>query len=234
MFNEGRIIQTCREYGLEITADQEKKLNIYCDRLSEANRTTNLTRNDSEEDMLVKNIIDCLFLAHMIPDGVKVIDIGCGAGFPGIVLATVKNVEILMIDSIQKKIAFVDEIIKELDLSNAQTLATRVEVIAKDTNYRESFDYAVSRAVASLNMLLEYSAPMIKVKGKILSMKGSKAQEEISLSANALQKLNCRIEDNRQYILLGNIERHIIEIVKEDITDDIYPRTTKKIIKNPL
>lgn len=233
MYETSSIIKACENHCIYISSEQAEKLSEYCALLTEANKSFNLTRNDSEEDMLIKNIVDCIFLAEMIKAGSYVADIGSGAGFPGIVISIMKDTEVIMIDSVGKKVDFINYASEKLGLK-AKGINIRAEIIGREKEYRENFDIVTSRAVAPLNILIEYGIPLLKVKGNLLAMKGKKAAEEAKNSENALKSLNCEIIQDRKYILKREIEHHILKIEKKGKSPEEYPRNTKKIIKEPL
>lgn len=234
MITIDKLKSMCIRYGFDLTEQQAEIITRYCVLLTDKNKTINLTRNDNDDDMIEKNVIDCLYAAKYIPSGKKVIDIGSGAGLPGIIIAAIRDTEVLMIDSIEKKTEFINDICRELQLKNAHAITSRAEILGRDKEHREYYDIAVSRAMCSLNSLLEYGMPFLKVNGYLLAMKGPNADEEVIKAQNALKQLGSEIEDKIKYTLRNDIERNIIKVRKTKRTDDMYPRSTKSIIKRSL
>lgn len=228
-----QIITRSEKYGIHVNPQQAGKIALYSNMVIEYNQHTNLTRNDSEEKMLDKNIIDSLRLIPYIKEKAYVADIGCGAGFPGVIVAVMCDIRIILIDSIKKKTDFLKEVIYRIGI-NAEVINDRVENIAHKEQYREQFDCVISRAAAPLNMLIEYSVALLKINGDLIAMKGPNVREEVEGSNKALYELKSEITDKIQYHNYDGIERYLIFIKKNDITNKIYPRNTKKIIKQPL
>lgn len=214
----------------------EEKINIllkYLDLLSMKNKVMNLTAIREEKDILEKHFIDSLLLTKLINDDEKnIIDLGTGAGFPGLVLAIFyPEKKFLLVDSVKKKIKFIDEVIEELKLENVKTSSERAEELIK--NKREKFDLALCRGVANLRIILEYLLPFIKVNARFLPQKLN--TNEIDESKNALLKLNATIEKIHKFNLpFSGDDRIILEIKKNKKTDLIYPRNVGIPSKNPL
>ena len=187
----------------------------------------------------MKHFIDSLEVVKYINKNSNVIDVGTGAGFPGIVIAIYfkGDIKITLMDALNKRIDFLEEVIKELNLLNIEIVHARAEELGQKEKYRESYDYALSREVAPLNILLEFDIPFIKVGGKCLLLKGTKLNEEIQKSNKALEKVNSKITNiyKYNYILDGEeYNRNIVEITKEKETPNKYPRNYGKIKKSPL
>ena len=205
--------------------------------IQEWNEKINLTAILEPKEMIVKHFIDSLSIINNIPHGSKIIDVGTGAGFPGIPLKIYdETLEITLLDSLNKRTAFLSEVARQLDFKNGiEIIHGRAEDFAQNSKYREKYEYAVSRAVAPLNILLEYLIPYVKVNGKVIAMKGSNASEEINKSKNALEKLNSSIIENNKIILPENYgERDIVIIEKLKSTKKEYPRKAGMPKKNPL
>ena len=222
-----------------IPENEIEKFYQYMKLLLEWNEKINLTAITDEEEIIKKHFIDSLTISKLIKEDTNVVDVGTGAGFPGIVIAIFFNgkVEVTLIDALNKRINFLQEVIKELELKNVIVEHARAEEIGSKENYREKYDYAVSRAVAPLNVLLEFDTPFLKIGGKCLLLKGSNIEEEIKLSKNALNVLNCKINNKYKYCYTYNDEiynRYVVEIIKNDKTSLKYPRIYGKIKKNPL
>lgn len=206
----------------------------YMNLLIEWNKKVNLTAIIEPSEIILKHFIDSLTIAKYIKDKERVIDVGTGAGFPGIPISIVKeDVNITLLDSLNKRILFLNEVIKFLNLKQIEAVHGRVEEFAKKE--RESYDIATSRAVAPLNILLEYLLPLVKVGGKCICMKGSNAKEEIESASKALEMLGGKIEKVEEIILPeSDIMRNIIIIRKVKTTPVKYPRKAGTPSKNPI
>lgn len=205
----------------------------YMNLLIEWNKKVNLTAIIEPSEIILKHFIDSLTIAKYIKDKERVIDVGTGAGFPGIPISIVKeDVNITLLDSLNKRILFLNEVIKFLNLKQIEAVHGRVEEFAKKE--RESYDIATSRAVAPLNILLEYLLPLVKVDGKCICMKGSNV-EEIEEAQNALKVLGGKIEKIEKITLpKSDIMRNIIIIRKVKTTPVKYPRKAGTPSKNPI
>ncbi len=232
-----------KKYGFELNTSILNKLEIYKDMLIEWNEKMNLTSITDEYQMIIKHFIDCLECTKYISEGKKIIDVGTGAGFPGIVVAIYfeNKIDLTLLDALNKRLIFLEEVIKRLELKNINIVHGRAEDKANDSIYREKYDIALARAVAPLNILLEYTSPYIKLNGKGIYMKGDNIQEEINNSKNAFKILNIRVLDKHQYdleLIESNTKeifnRSILEIKKIDITPKNYPRSYAKIKSMPL
>ena len=199
------------------------------------NEKINLTAIKDEKEFIVKHFVDSLTISSLVKDNAKVIDVGTGAGFPGIPLKiTHKNIEISLLDSVNKKIMVLDDVIQKLGLENVETIHSRVEEIAHFELYRECYDIATSRAVSNLITLVEYLLPLVKVGGKVICMKGPNYEEEVASSKNAISILGGKIEKVISLNIDGEMERHIIVINKIKSTPKKYPRNMGLPLKKPL
>lgn len=208
----------------------------YMNLLLEENKNINLTAIVEPKEIITKHFIDSLTILDYCKEKDKLIDIGTGAGFPGIPLNLAnKNLDITLVDSLNKRVKFLEEVIKKMKLSNINVIHARAEDIAKQNQYREHFDIATSRAVASLNILLEYLLPLVKCGGKCICMKGNNIKEEIEESRNALEILGGKIEKIEEIILpYTDIKRNIIIIKKIKKTPNKYPRKAGTPSKKPI
>ena len=226
-------IEELTKLKIKPTEKELKDLERYCDLLIEYNKKFNLTAIKTKEDIYLKHFYDSLTLAKAVDltKNIKVLDIGTGAGFPGLVLKIFyPNLEITFLDSNHKKIMFLEEVIKELDLKNIYCLNSRAENL-KDT-YREYFDIVTSRAVSHLRILSELSIPYLKVNGKLIAMKSS-YEQEIMESTGILKKLDSKIKEIITFKLpIEESNRTLIVIEKEKETNQIYPRSYDKIVKS--
>ena len=206
----------------------------YMNLLLEWNEKMNLTAITEPNEVILKHFIDSLTIANLIEKDQKVIDVGTGAGFPGIPLSIVKEENITLLDSLNKRIIFLEEVINKLELKNIKAIHARVEEFAKNKKERESYDIATSRAVASLNVLLEYLLPLVKVGGICICMKGSNT-EEIEEAKNALKILGGEIEKIERITLPeSDITRNIVIVKKVRETLLKYPRKPGIPSKEPI
>lgn len=237
-FNEfkEKLIINVDKLGINLSEIQLKQFYNYMNLLIEWNKKVNLTAITEPDEIILKHFVDSLTISKYISDGTKVVDVGTGAGFPGIPLKIVRqDVDITLLDSLQKRINFLDEVINELNLEKITTVHSRVEDFGKNKKYREEFDIATSRAVANLSTLSEYLLPLVKVGGKVISMKGSLIQEELENSKNAIKILGGQIEKVDEFDLPNSdISRNIVLIDKIKTTPNRYPRKAGEPSKKPL
>ncbi len=228
--------QKAQEIGYNLQEEQLEQFFTYKELLIEWNKKMNLTAIEQEEDIITKHFIDSLSIASYIPDTAKVIDIGTGAGFPGIPLKILKkDLSITLLDSLNKRITFLKEVIRNLSLENIQAVHARAEELAHKEEYREQYDIAVSRAVAPMHTLLEYMLPYVKIGGKCICMKGPNLQEESKDLQNCLETLGGKIEKIEEIVLPETeIKRNIMLIKKENKTPKKYPRNPGMPSKKPL
>ena len=237
-FNEfkEKMIINVDKLGITLSEIQLKQFYNYMNLLIEWNKKINLTAITEPDEIILKHFVDSLTISKYISDGTRVVDVGTGAGFPGIPLKIYRqDIEITLLDSLQKRINFLDEVIRELNLEKIETIHSRVEDFGKDKKYREKFDIATSRAVANLATLSEYLLPLVKVGGKVISMKGSLIEEELELSKNAIKILGGKVEKVDEFNLPNSdISRNIILINKIKETPNKYPRKAGEPSKKTL
>lgn len=210
-----------------------EKLNIYLEMLMEKNKVMNLTAIRGKEDIIEKHFEDSLLLNNLLKSSDKnIIDIGTGAGFPGLVLAIMNpDKNFLLVDSVKKKIDFINEVIEKLNLTNVKTSTKRAEELIE--NMRETFDVGLCRGVANLRIILEYEIPFLKVGARFLPQKLN--DSEILESKNALKDLNAKILKVHEFELPNcKDKRVVIEIQKMNKTNIKYPRKTGIPTKKPL
>lgn len=223
-------IEETKKLGIELTSQQLEKLNQFYELLISWNQKMNLTRIIEKEDVYLKHFYDSLTLSKVIDlkQDLTLCDVGSGAGFPGIVLKICfPNLKITLLDSLQKRVNYLNEIIKKLDLKNIEAIHTRAEDYAKQN--REKFDIVTARAVANLKILSELCIPMVKVNGLFIAMKAN-IEEEIENSTEILKKLDSKIEKIETFYLpIENSIRNIIMIQKQKPTNNLYPRRIEKM-----
>lgn len=224
-----------KQIEIELTKKQIEKFYNYMNLLLEWNEKINLTAIIEPREVILKHFVDSLTIAKYIKDDEKLIDVGTGAGFPGIPLSIVKeNTDIVLLDSLNKRINFLEEVKENLKLENITTIHGRAEEFGKNKKERETYDISTSRAVAPLNILLEYLLPLVKVEGKAICMKGSNI-EEIKNAKNALEILGGKIEKIEEITLPNSdIKRNIIIVKKVKNTPSKYPRKPGTPSKEPI
>lgn len=226
--------------NINIKDEAQEKFYIYRDLILNWNEKINLTAILDEEQMNVKHFLDCLLLVktNLFKDNKKILDIGTGAGFPSIPLKIYnENLDITMIDSLNKRINFLNIVIDTLKFKNIKALHQRAEELSKKEEHREKYDLVVSRAVANLVTLLEFSIPFVKVNGFFVSMKGPQYKEELENSKSALKKLGAKLEKVLNFKIKYKdeiLDRNILIIKKVNKTDKKYPRNMGQIKKKPL
>ena len=224
------------EFNIEISDYQLEKFNRYMKLLLEWNEKVNLTAIVEPDEVKIKHFLDSLTVLKYIKNEDKVIDIGTGAGFPGIPLKIMEpDTKITLLDSLNKRINFLNIVIEELGLKNIEAIHGRAEEFARNKLYREKYDVAVSRAVANLSTLTEYMLPFVKVGGRCICMKGANVKEELDKAKNAIQELGGKIDKIDNFYLSNNDnERNIIIIKKVKETKSKYPRKAGVPSKEPL
>ena len=231
-----KLISIGKQISVDINEEQTNKFYNYMELLLEWNEKMNLTAITEPDEVILKHFIDSITVEKYINKEAKIIDVGTGAGFPGIPLSIIRNdLNITLMDSLNKRIKFLDEVVEKNNLINVDTVHSRAEELARNSDYREKFDIATSRAVASLNVLLEYMVPFVKVGGYCICMKGSNVDEELNNAKKALDVLNCKVEKVERFNLPGSdYGRNIIIIKKIGETSKKYPRKPGTPAKEPL
>lgn len=224
--------------GIVLDEDKINKLNKYYEMLVEKNKVMNLTAITEYEDVVIKHFADSMAIIKVIDlnKPMTMIDIGTGAGFPGIVLKIVfPDVKITLLDSLNKRINFLNEVINELGLCDITTIHGRAEDYANNTLYREKYDVCVSRAVANLSTLSEYCIPFVKKDGVFISYKAGDCDEEINAAQNAITILGGKLSNIENYCLPEtDISRCLVTIDKLSQTKKLYPRKAGIPSKEPL
>ncbi len=222
-----------KKNGIKLDKNQENQFKTYFSLLIETNKRMNLTAITEGKDVVVKHFLDSVLPEKFLPQNSKVVDVGSGAGFPAIPLKIVRpDLQICMVDSLNKRIGFLDEVISALNLKNAGAVHARAEDFCQ--KHRESFDVAVARAVAETNTLVEYLLPLIKIGGLALIYKSTKLDEELSRAQNAIKILGGKIENVVNFTLEEELERKILILRKVSSTPAKYPREQNKPKTNPI
>lgn len=218
--------EIANKISVKISDEDMIKFFKYKDIILDWNSKINLTTIVDEKEFIIKHFIDSLTINKYIENNRSIIDIGTGAGFPGIPIKIMnENNGVILMDSLNKRLIVLNEVIEKLELKNIETLHGRAEEIFQNKNYREKYDIAISRAVANLNTLLELMIPSIKVGGKCICMKGKNAEKELDEIGNTLKILGGKIVKVEKFILPEtDYERAIIIIEKTKETPAKYPR----------
>ena len=225
-----------RELKIRFSVEQLEQFFEYMNLLIEWNEKINLTAITDPEEIILKHFIDSITILKELEDNSKIVDVGTGAGFPGIPLSIMNStLKITLVDSLNKRLIFLQEVVNKLNLKNIEIVHARAEEFGQNKKYRESFDFATSRAVANLSTLSEYLIPLVKVNGKVISMKAADAQDEINEAQKAIEILGGKIEKIEEFNLpQSDIGRTVITIKKDKQTPNKYPRKPGTPSKEPL
>lgn len=228
----------CKELGVVLSKEQIGQFLTYYEMLVEWNKVMNLTAITEYDEVMKKHFVDSISLckAYDVSQNASVIDVGTGAGFPGLVLKIAfPNLQVTLLDSLNKRVNFLNEVIAALGLTGVQTIHGRAEDYAKHGKCREQYDLCVSRAVANLSTLSEYCLPFVKVGGKFISYKSEKITEEMNAAQHAVQLLGGKMDGQVEFILPeSDIYRNLFMISKEKATPAKYPRKAGLPSKEPL
>lgn len=221
-------------YNIELTDEQICLFEKYYNMIIEWNEKFNLTAITDEDEVIEKHFVDSVLPYEILPQNAKIIDIGAGAGFPSIPLKIIRpDLNFLLIDSVNKKITFITEVINNLELSGIIALHTRIEDLAINPAYRETFDICVSRAVARLNTLAEYSLPFVKIGGKMIAYKSKQIEDEMFEARKAIKLFGGEIKE----VSINNLEngdRNVLVIEKVTATPEKFPRSKNLPRTNPI
>lgn len=226
--------------SIKLEENQLVKFYKYFELLVEWNKVMNLTAITEMDEVITKHFVDSLSLIKAIEDigekDYRIIDIGTGAGFPGIPLKIAfPNLKLTLMDSLNKRVNFLNEVINCLELQEIEAIHERAEDLGRDSNYREKFDYCVSRAVANLSTLSEYCMPFVKIGGYFIPYKSGKIEEELGSAKHAVFLLGGKVEEVKTFLLPGTeAERSLVKIVKNDPISKKYPRKAGLPAKDPL
>lgn len=230
------LVEKLLKINIQIQNEQIEQLYNYMNLLIEWNEKINLTAITEPNEIILKHFVDSLTISKYINKNEKIADIGTGAGFPGIPLKILNpDNEIILIDSLNKRINFLNEVIKSNNLNKIQAIHARAEEIGHNNNYRGQFDVVTSRAVAKLNVLLEYMLPLVKAGGKCICLKGPNTEQEIDEAKNALDILGGKIIKIEEITLPdSDNKRTIIEILSVKHSLNKYPRKAGTPTNSPL
>lgn len=234
MINKEFLQREAQSIGVALNDEALNRFDLFAELLVAWNQKMNLTAITEPMDITVKHFLDSITpLSYFdIENGAEMIDVGCGAGFPSLpILIARPDIKITFFDALEKRLKFIDAVLDELGL-DGDPVHGRAEDFGNMPKFREQYDYAVTRAVAPLNILAEYCLPFVKVGGSYISMKG--ADDETALGANAIQELGGEIEQIISLKLSNGYRRNLISVRKISQTSPKYPRKSKKIARQPL
>lgn len=236
MINYELLDSELEKIGVKLDQYGNDRFDQFAERLVAWNNLINLTAITDPDEIVIKHFVDCLNVMRYVKfqDNQSLIDIGCGAGFPGMPLFFANpTLEVTFVDSIRKKLGFIREALNHAGLIGT-IVNDRAEEIGKNSDFRETYDYATARAVAPLNILCEYCLPLVKVGGLFIAMKGSSGMEELAKAKNAIETLGGELARAEEFELSTGDKRSIIIIKKISQTPTKYPRKSKKIDTKPL
>lgn len=234
---KGYILSAVKNFKIELSDEQLNQLESYYKLLVSWNERMNLTAITEPKDVAIKHFADSLSVLSFVdvPNGASVIDVGTGAGFPGLVLKIARpDIKLTLLDSLKKRLTFLEDVLNNLGL-DAQLIHSRAEEGGQSIDLRECYDFAVSRAVAQLNVLCEYCLPYVRLSGSFIAFKGGESDEEIKNASKAIQTLGGKKTDVYKFDLPENSgSRTLVIIEKVQPTPDKYPRQNGKIKAKPL
>jgi len=237
-YNWSEFDESLKKWNIELTANQKEQLFIYYEMLIEKNKVMNLTTVTEFDEVLIKHFLDSISLCQILDlnNEYNVLDMGTGAGFPGIPLKICfPNLKVTLADSLNKRVLFLQEVIEKLDLKGINAIHARAEELAKDKEYREKFDFCVSRAVANLATLSEYSLPFVKESGKFISYKSGEIDAEAIEAKHAIFLLGGKLEQVYKFDLPNtDMKRSFVVVEKVKKTPKAYPRKAGLASKSHL
>lgn len=236
IISEELLLSELSKFNIVPDKEQITMLNLYARLLMEWNEKFNLTAIISPDDIVLKHFVDSLTVLSYgnFKNNSKIIDVGTGAGFPGLPLIIMKKgFFVTFLDSTGKKINFINAVLNELSIE-AETIVGRAEEYAHKEGYRENYDFATARAVSELRKISELCLPFVKTGGEFIAMKGAKADEEVKEAENAIITVGGKIERTEKFYIDSQNERNLIFIKKISQTSTKYPRNYSQIVKHPL
>ncbi len=236
MIDKAYLLELCQQFDLPLQESMADQLDRYAELLVEWNEKINLTAITDPKDIVVKHFVDSLLLTKAIdlPEGASLIDVGTGAGFPSVPVSVLRSdIKLTLLDSLNKRLVFLQELCKEIGVKSA-TVHARAEDGGKDKKYREKYDFACARAVASLRNLSEYCLPFVKVGGAFIALKGPDWKEELAEAKNAIGTMGGKVEKVEEFTLPDESKRAILIIRKVSQTPPQFPRTAAKMTKKPI
>lgn len=232
------LINGAKELGIELSDKQVEQFMKYKSLLQEWNEKMNLTAITEDREVITKHFLDCMTInkALQMSDQENVIDIGTGAGFPGLVIKIAfPHLKVTLVDALKKRLTFLDTVISELSLTGIECVHSRAEDLGKNKAYREGFDICASRAVANLAVLSEYTLPFVKVDGYLIALKGQKLDGELEQGRKAIQILGGALEEVvHTGVPFTDLNHKIAKIKKVKPTATKYPRKAGEPTKSPL
>lgn len=232
------LTESCKKVGITLTDKQSEQFLVYYDLLVEKNKVMNLTAITEYQEVVLKHFVDSLSLVRAVDiyQFTRMIDVGTGAGFPGIPLKIAfPHLNVVLLDSLNKRVKFLNEVIERLGLEHITAIHARAEDAAANRLYREQFDLCVSRAVANLSSLSEYCIPFLKKDGLFISYKSSNIEEELHSAGRAISILGGKLLEKQEFYLPNSdIGRAFVIIKKEKTTPSRYPRKAGLPSKEPL
>lgn len=230
--------RAAEDVGLELTEEKYNKFIKYMRLLQEWNEKINLTAITEDEEVIKKHFIDCIkaFKRDEFKKAETLIDVGTGAGFPGLPIAIMReDLKVTLLDSLNKRINFLNTVVRELDLKNVTTIHSRAEDGARNPELREQFDVATSRAVANMAVLSEFCMPFVKKNGYFVALKGPSIEEELENGANAIKTLGGELKNIIEVEVEGtDLNHNIVEVLKVNKCPKTYPRKAGTINKKPI
>ena len=232
------LLDGAKELGINLTETQLDQFIMYKSLLQEWNEKMNLTAITEDREVMTKHFLDCMTIQKAIDMNSQktVIDIGTGAGFPGLVIKIAfPHLEVTLVDALKKRLTFLEEVINQLGLTGIKCVHSRAEDLGKKKEYREGFDICASRAVANLAVLSEYTLPFVKVDGYLMALKGQKIEEELEQGQKAIQILGGKLEEVvHTGVPFTDLDHKIAKIKKVKPTSTKYPRKAGEPTKAPL
>ena len=220
--------------NIDINDEVIKMFFDYMNGIISWNDKINVTAIIEPKEFIIKHFVDSITINEIINNEGKLLDVGTGAGFPGIPIKLLNNkLSVTLIDSVNKKLNVIRDVTKDMNIDNLEIIHSRAEDLARDNNYREKYDYVTTRAVSNLSTILEYMVPFLKVNGIAICMKGPNFKEEIDDSTNTFKVLGISLKEVKKYVFEGQ-ERNVLIIEKIKKTDEKYPRGGGKPLKEPL